>query len=117
MALRSTLAVPLLLVSFVLTGCGSVFVGFASNQGVPSTVTGKVLSSSLVSMNDHTGLPLTVTRVTLTSGGVADSLSFCGDQEIHFPNNATVKVEFTNNIDCMSIVDVVIVSTDPLFKP
>ena len=117
MTLHPRLAAPILLGSLILAGCGSVFVGFASNQGVPSTVTGKVLSSSLVSMNDHTGLPLTITRVTLTSGGIADSLSFCGDQEVHFPMNATVKVEFTNNIDCMSIVDIVVVSTDPLFNP
>ena len=117
MTLHPRLAAPILLGSLMLAGCGSVFVGFASNQGVPSTVTGKVLSSSLVSMNDHTGLPLTITRVTLTSGGIADSLSFCGDQEVHFPQNATVKVEFTNNIDCMSIIDIVVVSTDPLFNP
>src|SRR5690349_19463341 len=103
MALHPRLAAPILLGSLMLAGCGSVFVGFASNQGVPSTVTGKVLASSLASMNDHTGLPLTITRVTLTSGGIADSLSFCGDQEVHFPLNATVKVEFTNNIDCMAI--------------
>lgn len=111
------MAVSVLLGSLLFAGCGSVFVGFASNQGVPSTVTGKVLSSSLVSMNDHTGLPLTITRVILTSGGVADNLSFCGDQQVHFPTNATVKVEFTNNIDCMAIVDVVVISTDPLFNP
>jgi hypothetical protein len=117
MVSRGISAAQVLLASLMLTGCGSFFIGFSSNQGVPSTATGKVLASSLVSIKDHTGLPLTITRVTLTNGGVAGSLSFCGDQEVRFPLNATVKVEFTSNIDCMTIVDVVVVSTDPFFNP
>jgi hypothetical protein len=111
---RGVLAAQILLASCMLAGCGSVFfVGFVSNPSLPSTVTGKVLGASLMLTNDHTGLPLTITRVTLSSGGIAGAFSFCGDQEVRFPLNATVKVEFTSNIDCMTIVDVVIVNTDP----
>lgn len=113
MAARSIPTALLLLAAvLILAGCGSVFVGFVSNPGNPSTVTGKVLAVSVVSINDHTGHPLTVTRVTLTGAGLANSLSFCGDQQVNFPINATVKVEFNSGIDCMSIVNVVILSTD-----
>lgn len=113
MTSRRALAAQILLASSMLAGCGSVFIGFVSNPTLPSTVTGKVLGASLMLTNDHTGLPLTITRVTLTSGGIAGTLLFCGNQEVRFPLNATVKVEFTSNIDCMTIVDVIIVNTDP----
>ena len=110
MVSRSIVSSYVLLVCFMLAGCGSVFISFNSNQGIPSTVTGNVVSSTLVSINDHTGQPLTVTRVTLTNGGLSSSLSFCGDQTGRFPLGATVKVEFTSGIDCMAIVNVVILS-------
>ena len=71
---------------------------------------GERRSSTLVSINDHTGQPLAVTRVTLTNGGLSNSLFFCGDQTARFPLGATVKIEFTSGIDCMAIVDVVILS-------
>jgi hypothetical protein len=48
--------------------------------------------------------------VTLTNGGLSNRLFFCGDQTARFPLGATVKVEFTFGIDCMAIVDVVILS-------
>lgn len=110
MVSRSTVSFHILLVCFMLAGCGSVFVSFSSNQGIPSTVSGNVVSSTLVSINDHSGQPLTVTKVTLTNGGLSNSLFFCGDQTARFPLGATVKVEFTSGIDCMAIVDVVILS-------
>jgi len=95
----------------MLAGCGSIFIGFSSNQGIPSTVAGNVVSSTLVSINDHSGRPLTVTRVTLSNGGLANSFTFCGDQKVRFPLGATVKVEFTSGIDCLAITDVVVLST------
>lgn len=110
MGSRSIVSAHVFLVCFMLAGCGSVFIGFSSNQGVSSTVTGNVVSSTLVSINDHTGRPLTVTRVTLTNGGLSNSFFFCGDQEVRFPLGTTVKVEFTSGIDCMAIVDVVVLS-------
>ena len=73
-------------------------------------VSGEVVSSTLVSINDHTGQPLTVTRVTLTNGGLSNNFLFCGDQTGRFPLGSTVKVEFTSGIDCMAIVNVVILS-------
>jgi hypothetical protein len=97
MVSRSMVSAHVFLVCFMLAGCGSVFIGFSSNQGVSSTVTGNVVSSILVSINDH-------------SGRLSSSFSFCGDQVVRFPLGATVKVEFTSGIDCMAIVDVVALS-------
>jgi|SRR5580765_4424177 hypothetical protein len=111
MVSRSIVSAEILLACFMLAGCGSIFIGFSSNQGIPTTVTGNVVSSTLMSINDHTGRSLTVTRVTLSNGGLANSFSFCGDQKVRFPLGATVKVEFTSGIDCLAITDVVILSS------
>jgi uncharacterized protein YceK len=111
MGSRSIASTHIFLACFMLAGCGSIFIGFSSNQGIPSTVAGNVVSSTLVSINDHTGRPLTVTRVTLSNGGLANSFTFCGDQKARFPLGATVKVEFTSGIDCLSITDVVVLSS------
>jgi hypothetical protein len=97
-----------LLICFILTGCGSIFIGFNSNQGVPSTITGTIVSSSVVLITDHAGRPLKVTRVLLTNGGLSNNVSFCGDQKARFPLDTVVKVEFTSGIDCMAIIDVVV---------
>jgi hypothetical protein len=111
MGSRSIASTHIFLACFMLAGCGSIFIGFSSNQGIPTTVTGNVVSSTLVSINDHSGRPLTVTRVTLSNGGLANSFTFCGDQKARFPLGATVKVEFTLGIDCLAITDVVILSS------
>ena len=111
MVSRSIVSAHVVLACFMLAGCGSIFIGFSSNQGIPSTVAGNVVSSTLVSINDHSGRPLTVTRVTLSNGGLANSFSFCGDQKERFPLGATVKIEFTSGIDCLAITDVVVLSS------
>ncbi|HEX3092085.1 MAG TPA: hypothetical protein VHW72_05655 [Candidatus Angelobacter sp.] len=111
MVSRSIASTHIFLACFMLAGCGSIFIGFSSNQGIPSTVAGNVVSSTLVSINDHSGRPLTVTRVTLSNAGLANSFTFCGDQKVRFPLGATVKVEFTSGIDCLAITDVVVLST------
>lgn len=107
---RRIVSAHIFLACFMLAGCGSIFIGFSSNQGIPTTVTGNVVSSILVSINDHAGQPLTVTKVTLSNGGLSNSFTFCGDQKVRFPLGATVKVEFTSGIDCLPITDVVILS-------
>ena len=110
MVSRSIASFHVLLVCFMLAGCGSVFISFNSNQGIPSMVSGNVLSSTLVSVSDHSGQILLVTRVMLTNGGLSNNFLFCGDQTGRFPLGSTVKVEFTSGIDCMAIVNVVILS-------
>lgn len=111
MVSRSIVSAHIFLACLLLAGCGSIFIGFTSNQGIPTTVTGNVVSSILVSINDHAGQPLTVTRVTLSNGGLANSFTFCGDQKVRFPVGATVKVVFTSGIDCVTITEVIVLSS------
>jgi len=100
-----TLAVWLL-----LTGCGQIFVGFVSNPQIPSsTLSGKVTAAVLSSVNDLHGNPLTVTIVTLTNGGLASTPDFCGDQRAQFPINTVVRVDFTPEPQCFSLMKVVII--------
>jgi len=100
-----------LLLCLLLTGCGSIFVGFVSNPQVPSsTLTGRVTAAVLGTVNDLQGNPLTVTIVTLTNGGLTSTPNFCGDQRAFFPINNVVQVNFTPATQCLSLVKVTIIS-------
>jgi hypothetical protein len=102
---------PVVLAGFLLSACGSFFVGFVSNPQIPtSTVTGRVSVVILVSVNDTNGNPLTVTAVTFVNGGLASTSNFCGDQRSQFPMNSTVQASFTKTPDCLSLVNVIVVS-------
>lgn len=95
----------------MLSACGSFFVGFVSNPQIPaSTVTGRVSAAILVIVNDTHGNPLTVTAVTFVNGGLANTSKFCGDQRSQFPMNATVQASFTTTPNCLSLVNVIVVS-------
>jgi len=48
--------------------------------------------------------------VTLITGGLASTSSFCGDQRSQFPMNATVQASFTKTPNCLSLVNVIVVS-------
>lgn len=107
---RSAPAVFTLLGGLLLSGCGQIFVGFVSNPQIPSSsLTGRVTSAVLSSVNDLHGNPLTVTIVTLTNGGLASTPDFCGDQRAQFPINSVVQVDFTQETQCLSLVKVVII--------
>ena len=99
------------LLSLVLSGCGSIFVGFVSNPQIPnSSTSGTVTTVVLISVNDINGIPVTVTAVTLINGGLSNTPNFCGDQRPRFPINATVRADFTTGPNCLSLVNVVILS-------
>ena len=109
--LRSAPALLTLLVWLLLTGCGQIFVGFVSNPQIPSSsLSGRVTAAVLSSVNDLHGNPLTITIVTLTNGGLASTPGFCGDQRALFPINNVVRVDFTQETQCLSLVKVVIIS-------
>ena len=102
---------PVALAVLLLSACGSFFVGFVSNPQIPtSTVTGRVSAVILVSVNDTNGNPLSVTAVTFVTGGLASTSNFCGDQRSQFPMNATVQASFTRTPNCLSLVNVIVVS-------
>jgi hypothetical protein len=107
---RSAPALFTLAVWLLLTGCGQIFVGFVSNPQIPSSsLSGRVTSAVLSSVNDLHGNPLTVTVVTLTNGGLTSTPDFCGDQRAQFPINTVVQVDFTQETQCLSLVKIVII--------
>ena len=110
--IRAGAAVQILLALLLMSGCGGVvFVGFVSNPHVPSTsVTGRIDVVALASVNDFHGNPLIITTVTLFNNGLQSTLGFCGDQRGHFPLNTVVRVDFTQEINCLFLVNVVILN-------
>lgn len=85
--------------------------GFVSNPQIPSSsLSGRVTRAVLGSVNDLNGNPLPITVVTLTSGGLASTPNFCGDQRGLFPIDNVVQVDFTQETQCLFLVKVVIIS-------
>ena len=108
---RSAPALLTVSVWLLLTGCGAVFVGFVSNPQIPSSsLSGRVTAAVLASVNDLHGNSVTITIVTLTNGGLASTPNFCGDQRAFFPINNVVRVDFTQETQCLSPVKVVIIN-------
>src|ERR1700739_320246 len=108
---RSVPADFTLLALLLLSGCEQIFVGVVSNPQVPSSsLSGRVTSAVLSSVNDLHGNPLTVTIVTLANGGLASTPDFCGDQRALFPIDSVVQVSFTQETQCLSLVKVSIIS-------
>ena len=99
----------LMALCLLLTGCGAIFVGFVSNPGNPSTVTGTVIRVQLGSTNDINGVSIAFTAVTLNNNaGFSSTFQFCGDQRSRFPINQPVRVEFTSGISCSTLNAVVL---------
>lgn len=99
-----------LLACLSIAGCGGYyFVGFVSNPGGTSSISGIIVSLKTGFASDPSGVtPITV--VTFNNGGNDQTMTFCGDQENQFTVNRTVKVDFTTGILCAVIVQVVIVT-------
>jgi uncharacterized surface anchored protein len=91
-----------------LTGCGTFFVGFVSNPGFPTTVTGTVIRVQVGTANDVNGISIAVTTVTLNTGVISNSFTFCGDQFSRFPINSQVRVTFVSGFSCSTLNDVVL---------
>jgi len=107
---RSAPALFTMVACLLVSGCGQIFVGFVSNPQIPSSsLSGRVTSAVLSSVNDLHGNPLTVTVVTLTNGGLTSTPDFCGDQRAQFPINTVVQVDFTQETQCLSLVKIVII--------
>lgn len=103
-----SLFLHLMALCLLLTGCGQIFVGFVSNPGNPTSVSGIVLTVQIESAKDVSGVALTVTAVTLNNNaGVTSTFSFCGDQRSRFPINQQVRVDFTSGSSCSTLNGVV----------
>jgi len=97
--MRWVLAIQLVIASILLTACGAVSVGFISNPQVPSsTISGAVNSISLGSINDANGNPSPITTVSFVTGGLNNTVTFCGDQRARFQLGVVVRVEFSQGV-------------------
>lgn len=92
----------------LLSGCGSLSVSFVSNPSLPTTVTGAVIRVQVGTAKDVNGLSIAVTTVTLNSGTISNSFTFCGDQFSQFPINSTVRVTFVSGFSCSTLNAVVL---------
>jgi hypothetical protein len=81
--------------------CGNVFVRGAINTGSQSA-TGTV---SIVQFSSDSG-GVSITIITLSSSGMANTLNFCGDQRLLFPANQRVQVSFMPGTPCDSVLSV-----------
>jgi uncharacterized protein YceK len=90
----------------LLTGCGGVFVGFTSNPGFPTTVTGTVIRVEVGTAKDINGFSIAVTTVTLSTNVISSTFTFCGDQFSRFPINRQVRVVFVSGAACSTLNDV-----------
>jgi uncharacterized protein YceK len=102
-----SLFLHLMALCLLLTGCGQIFVGFVSNPGNPTSVSGIVITVQIESTNDLS-VELLTTAVTLNNNaGVTSTFSFCGDQRSRFPINQQVRVDFTSGVSCSTLNGVV----------
>src|SRR5437899_12056721 len=80
----------------LLSGCGSIFVGFVSNPSLPTTVTGTVIRVQVGTAKDVNGISVAVTTVTLDSRTISNSYTLCADQLSEFPINSVFQDTFVS---------------------
>ena len=103
--LPSIVSLGLLLACLLTTvSCGDIFVRGAINPGSQS-LNGTV---SVVEFNVGSG-GASITIITLTSNGMANTLNFCGDQRALFPSQSQVQVSFTPGTPCANVLSVHII--------
>jgi hypothetical protein len=95
-------------VSFVRCG-GYYFVGFVSNPGGTTTITGMIITVSGGFLSDPTGIT-PFTAVTFATAGTAITVHFCGNQQELFSINKTVRADYTAGTVCSTLLTVVIVN-------
>jgi hypothetical protein len=101
--------IALLTSCVVLASCGgSYFVGFVSNPGGASSVSGIVSAVQSGFQSDPTGLVTPFTQVTFIKPESAITIIFCGDQTKWFPLHEEVQAEFTSGISCNRLLNVVV---------
>ena len=101
--------VALLTSCFLLASCGGpYFVGFVSNPGGSSSVSGTVSDVSSGFYSDGNASMNPSTLVTFTASNTEVTINFCGDQRQSFPLNKEVRVQFKAGIACSVLMSVVV---------
>jgi len=93
----------------LLTGCASFFVGFVSNPGGATSISGTITVVNLAVLNGPSGAT-TFTAVTFINVGNAVTTNFCGDQRNLFRINDNVRADFNTGFNCSVLVQVVIIT-------
>jgi hypothetical protein len=102
--------IALLITCIPVVSCGGYyFVGFVSNPGGTSTVTGTVSAVSGGLVSAPSGLN-SITAVTFINSDVAQTVNFCGDRQALFPLNKTVRTDYTAGVFCSVLKRVIIVN-------
>ena len=103
------LLLPLIALPLMLAGgCGSTFVGFTSNPGFPTSVTGTIITVELESTQGPNGEMNAFTVVSIRSVNTTNTFTFCGDQRNQFPIGQEVRVDFNSGVSCATLVVVVV---------
>lgn len=98
------LVFPVLACVLSTASCGDIFVRGAINTGAQTT--GGLVS--IVQFSAASGGGVSITVITLTSNGMANTFSFCGDQRTLFPMDRPVRVNFMPGNPCNSVIAVVL---------
>jgi len=105
--------IALLIACIPVASCGGLyFVGFVSNPGGTSTITGTVCAVSNGFVSAPSGIS-SITAVTFNNSGTAQTVNFCGDQQSLFPLNKRVRADYTAGAVC-SVLGPVVIITEPV---
>jgi len=88
---------------------GFYFVGFVSNPGGTSTITGIVVVVSDGFASSPNGVTQ-VTSVAFDNSGASLTKIFCGDQQALFPLSQKVRANYTAGAVCSVLTEVVIIN-------
>ena len=86
---------------------GYYFVGFVSNPGGTTSITGVVIIVSNGFVADPSGVTQ-FTAVTFMNAGRETAINFCGDQQHLFPIDATVRADYTAGTLCSVLLRVAV---------
>ena len=86
---------------------GHIFIGFVSNPGGASSITGVVTAVSGGFIKDNNGFTQ-YTSVTFLNTGTEITVNFCGDQVQLFPLDVRVRADYTAGIVCSVLIRVVV---------
>lgn len=84
-------------------GCGDFRVAFRADL---AQISGTVSVVHLTVVDNGDGTSITITAVTLLSGGTSTTQNFCGNVVPQFPANTWVTVQFTPGATCGTLVSV-----------
>jgi hypothetical protein len=89
-------------------GCGAYFVGFVSNPGANSSITGTVTIITVQFLQTVSSTTV-ITAVTFVNQGSSATMNFCGDQQALFNVNQPVTATFSNGFNCSTLITVTVI--------